>query len=129
MKKDPMFPDISTSLEDILREGARKLLQQAIENEVIDFLERHAHKKDENDKRIVKRNGYSPERDIQTGIGPVPIKQPRIRGEQFTSAILPKYLRRLPSIEALIPALYLKGVSTGNSAIFQQQKNGLVAQA
>lgn len=132
MKKDPMFPDISTSLEDILREGARKLLQQAIENEVIDFLERHAHKKDENDKRIVKRNGYSPERDIQTGIGPVPIKQPRIRGEQFTSAILPKYLRRLPSIEALIPALYLKGVSTGNmeealTAILGKNAQGLSA--
>jgi putative transposase len=114
MKKDLIFPDLSTSLEDILREGARKLLQQAIENEVIDFLERHAHKKDENNKRTVKRNGYSPGRDIQTGIGPVSVKQPRIRGEQFTSAILPKYLRRLPSIEALIPALYLKGISTGN---------------
>ena len=63
---------------------------------------------------LVRRNGYLPEREMQTGVGPITVKKPRVRGEPFTSAILPKYMRRAPSIDALIPALYLKGISTGN---------------
>ena len=62
------------------------------------------------------RNGYHQERELVTGAGKVPVRQPRVHGrrptERFTSAILPPYLRRTPSIDALIPALYLKGVST-----------------
>jgi putative transposase len=114
MKKDLIFPDFSSSLDHILKEGARKLLQQAIENEVTAYLENHADIRGSDNRKIVRRNGYLPERDIQTGVGSVRIKQPRIRGEKYSSSILPKYIRRAPSIENLIPVLYLKGISTGN---------------
>lgn len=113
MKQNPIFPDFSTSLEAILKEGAQKLLQQAIENEVAEYLELHSIKGADN-RKAVRRNGYLPERSIQSGIGSIRIKQPRVRGSSYSSAILPKYLRRVPSVDSLIPALYLKGVSTGN---------------
>jgi len=63
------------------------------------------------------RNGHYPEPGLVTGIGPVKVRQPRIRkrdDQKFSSAILPPYMRRVPSIDALIPALYLKGISTGD---------------
>lgn len=108
----------NNALEEILRAGARKLLAQAIENEVSEYIEINKNERDDRNKRLVIRNGHLPEREIQTGLGPIFLKQARIRdrreGEKFTSAILPPYLRRVPSIEAVIPALYLKGVSTGN---------------
>jgi len=113
MKQNPIFPDFSTSLEAILKEGAQKLLQQAIENEVAEYLELHSIKGADN-RKAVRRNGYLPERSIQSGIGSIRIKQPRVRGSSYSSAILPKYLRRVSSLDSLIPALYLKGVSTGN---------------
>ncbi len=127
MKKDLIFSDFQTSLEDILREGARQLLQQAIENEVIEHLE---HIKGQGNQQGVKRNGYLPQRHIQSGIGPIQVKQPRVRSSRFSSAILPPYLRRVPSLESLIPALYLKGVSTGNmeealAAILGENAKGL----
>ena len=82
MKQDLIFPDFFTSLEAILREGAQKLLQQAIENEVIEYLERHSLKGPDN-RKVVRRNGYLPKRSIQSGIGPISIKQPRVRGGQY----------------------------------------------
>ena len=132
MKKDDILPDFNTSLESILREGARKLLQQAIENEVEEHLEEQKHWKDDTGHRMVKRNGYLPKRQIQTGIGHIEVRKPRIRGSHFTSAILPKYMRRIPSLETLIPALYLKGISTGNmqealTAILGEKAKGLSA--
>lgn len=132
MRKDVTLTDFSTSLETILRDGAKRLLQQAIENEVRDYLETHQHLRDESGRQIVKRNGYLPERKIQTGIGELEIKKPRVRGAHFTSAILPSYLRRIPSLDALIPALYLKGISTGNmqealAAILGENVKGLSA--
>ncbi len=113
MKDNLILDDFNTSLEKILRDGAKKMLQQAIENEILEYIEKYRDHKDENQHRIVKRNGYLPERDILTGIGPITIQQPRVRGNYFTSLILPKYMRRVPSIDTLIPALYLRGVSTG----------------
>lgn len=132
MEKHDILSDFNTSLESILKEGARKLLQQAIENEVKEYLEVHKHLRDEAGHQVVKRNGYMPERKIQTGIGEIEIKKPRIRGLSFTSAILPRYMRRVPSLEALIPALYLKGVSTGDmhealAAILGEKAKGLSA--
>jgi putative transposase len=113
-------------LEQLLREGARKLLQAAIENEVIDYIQLHKDRLDENGQRLVVRNGHLPEREVISGASPIPVCQPRGRHRdqgRFTSAILPKYLRRVPSVDALIPVLYLKGISTGDfsealSAIF-----------
>ena len=106
-------------LEKLLREGARKMLQQALEYEVEEYLAKHS-RTDENGHRLVVRNGYNPARDIVTGIGPMSVKAPRIdnrkidpeRMNPFTSAILPRYLRKIPSIDNLIPVLYLKGIST-----------------
>jgi len=132
MEKHGIFSDFKTGLEEIIREGARKLLQQAIENEVQEQLEFFKEKRDETGRRAVKRNGYLPQRQIQTGLGAIPIEQPRIRGTSFTSAILPKYMRRVPSLEALIPTLYLKGISTGGmqealEAILGENAKGLSA--
>src|SRR3954447_884798 len=110
-------------LTDLLRDGARRLLAQAIEAEVATRIEAHAHLKDQTGRQQVVRNGHLPERTIQTGIGPVEVKQPRVRDRRpaderasFTSAILPPYLRKTRSLEGLIPWLYLKGISTGDFA-------------
>lgn len=132
MEKHGIFSDFKTGLEEILREGAKKLLQQAIENEVNEYLELYKDQRDKEGRRVVKKNGHLPSRQIQTGLGAVTIEQPRIRGVPFTSAILPKYMRRVPSLEALIPSLYLKGVSTGNmqealEAILGKDAKGLSA--
>ena len=107
------------SLDEVLRAGARKMLQQAIEAEVTDYLERHVCERDaKTGRKLVVRNGAMPEREILSSLGPIPVAQPRVRdrrpGKKFTSAILPPYLRRAPSLDALIPALYLKGVSTND---------------
>ena len=106
-------------LTEVLRTGARKLLSQAVEAEVAGFLETHAALVDDAGHRRVVRNGYLPERTIQTGIGSVRVRQPRVRdrgdgGIAFTPAILPRYLRRTKSLEDLLPWLYLKGISTGD---------------
>jgi len=110
-------------LTGILREGAQRLLAQAVEAEVEAYIEAHKTLRDERGRRLVVRNGYKDERELQTGVGPVKVRQPRVNdrriGEdgqrmRFTSSILPPYLRRTKSIEELIPWLYLKGVSTGD---------------
>ena len=107
-----------SALELIIREGACRMLQVAIENEIGEYIERFKGAKDIRGRRLVVRNGSLPEREIVTGIGLLEVKQPRIHdkreGEAFTSTILPRYIRRVPSIDALIPALYLKGISTGD---------------
>jgi len=110
-------------LTGILREGAQKLLVQAIEAEVDAHIEAHKELRDERGHRLVVRNGRKDERALQTGVGPVKVRQPRIHDHRldengqrmrFTSQILPPYLRRTKSIEELIPWLYLKGISTGD---------------
>ena len=106
-------------LHELLRKGARDLIAKAVEAELSTFLEQYADKTLEDGRRVVVRNGYLPERTVQTGIGDVEIKVPRVRdrsgdGVTFSSALLPPYLKRARSIEELIPWLYLKGVSTGN---------------
>ena len=112
-------PNNSTNLlEEVLKDGARKMLQAAIENEVAEYIENYNDITNEKGHRQIVRNGYLPKRNIQTGIGDISIKQPRVRDKtknnQFTSAILPKYMKKCPSLENLIPLLYLKGVSTNN---------------
>ncbi|MGB9578136.1 MAG: IS256 family transposase [Halothiobacillaceae bacterium] len=128
-------------LTRILREGARKMLAQAVEQEVADYLAQHADHRDEKGHRLVVRNGYRPARSIQTPLGPIEIQPPRIddrrRDEQgrrirFTSQVLPPYLRRTKSLEELLPWLYLKGISTGDyqealQALLGPQAPGLSA--
>ena len=111
---------VRDALTEVLRSGARELLQQAVEAEVAEFITQHRELKDERERQRVVRNGYQPERTIQTGIGDVPVKQPRVRDRggkiKFSSNILPRYLRRTRSLEELLPWLYLKGVSTNDFA-------------
>jgi putative transposase len=122
-------------LEQLLQEGARKLLQTAIENEVIEYIQFHKDRQSEDGQRLVVRNGHLPEREVSSGVGPIRVRQPRVRhrdGGSFSSQILPKYMRRAPSVDALIPALYLKGISTGDftealSAILGEKASGLSA--
>ena len=116
--KNPGVPgEVRDALTEILREGAQQLLAQAIETEVAEFLDRYREVRDDAGRRRMVRNGYLPERTIQTGIGEVPVKAPRVRDREglirFASAILPPYLRRSKTIEELLPWLYLKGISTG----------------
>jgi hypothetical protein len=87
----------------LLQEGARKLLQAAIENEIIEYIEFHKDRRDENGQRLVVRNGHLPEREIISGIGPIKVRQPRVRHRdtgRFSSAILPPFMRRTPSVDA-----------------------------
>ena len=124
-------------LTEVLQAGAHKLLAQAIEAEVASFLEAYAALVDDAGRRRVVRNGYLPERAIQTGIGPVSVRQPRVRDRgdgaiRFTSAILPRYLRRTKSLQDLLPWLYLKGISSGDfsdalAALLGTQAPGLSA--
>ena len=117
--RNPGMPmPVADSLTEVLRRGAGELLQQAVEAEVAEVIARFQELKDERGRHRVVRNGYLPERSIQTGIGDVPVKAPRVRdraGElKFSSSILPIYLRRTRSLEELLPWLYLKGLSTGD---------------
>lgn len=120
----PGVGDNRSALDALVREGARKMLQAALENEVQLFLDEHAARVDEQGRRLVVRNGHLPAREIVTGAGPLEIRQPRVRDKspdpdervRFSSSILPPYLRKSKSVEELIPWLYLKGISTGDFA-------------
>ena len=110
-------------LSEILRQGARRMLATAIEGEVGEYIAAHAEKRDDQGLRLVVRNGHLPQRSIQTGLGPIAVRQPRVHDRRrdaegnrirFTSKILPPYLRRTQAIEELIPWLYLRGISTGD---------------
>ena len=110
--------EFSDSLTDLLRQGARDLIQRAVEAELSEYLESFQDRRLEDGRAAVVRNGYQPERAIQTGIGPVTVKVPKIRAKDgkpvtFRSALVPPYVRKTRSLEAALPWLYLKGVSTG----------------
>jgi transposase-like protein len=132
----PAAADVLTS---VLRQGAQRMLAQAIEAEVQDYLSHRASLVDESGHRQVVRNGYLPTRTILTGIGPMEVTQPRVldrrpkpQAESFTSQVLPPYLRKTKSLDELIPWLYLKGISTGDfsealAALVGPQAGGLSA--
>ena len=110
---------ISDPLTDMLKEGAQKLLSAALEAEITSLLSEYCDHKDASGKQQIVRNGYLPERTVQTGVGNVAVQVPRARDRsgqniQFHSSLIPPYLRRSKSIEELLPVLYLKGVSTGD---------------
>lgn len=128
MKKDTVIElkkpenSVEDPLTELLRQGAKKLLHQALENEIEAFLKQHANIQDENGRRQIVRSGYGPERKVQTGIGEIEVRVPKASDRRkdvsskmrFKSSILPPYLRRTKSIEELLPWLYLKGISTGD---------------
>jgi len=105
-------------LSELLLEGAQKLIYQAVQAELDACLEQYSDRRTEDGRTGVVRNGYQPEREIQTGIGPVTVKTPKIRAKTgepvtFHSALVPPYVRKTKSLEAALPWLYLKGISTG----------------
>ncbi len=115
--------DLDDPLTEVLRSGARRLLAQAVEMEVDAFLSAMQDLRLPDGRARLARHGHGPERAIQTGIGPVPVARVRVwdRGAsgsedrvRFTSTILPKWARRTPSLDALLPVLYLRGISTGD---------------
>lgn len=124
-------------LHALLREGARELIAQAVQAELSAFLDAYGDRRLDDGRRAVVRNGYLPERTVQTGIGDVDVRVPKVRdrsggGACFRSELLPPYLKRARSVEELIPWLYLKGVSTGDyqealSALLGDQAKGLSA--
>src|SRR5712672_4527729 len=131
-------------LTEILRNGARALLAQAVEAEVADFLSKHADLKTADGHQRVVRHGHLPEREVMTGVGAVAVRQPRVRDREanptdpdrirFSPSILPPYMRRSKSIETLLPILYLKGISTGDfsealAALLGKDAAGLSASA
>ncbi len=106
---------IDDPLTEVLRSGVSRLLVCAVAAEVQAFLAAHEHRVDDEGRQRIVRHGYMPERDVQTGIGPVTVRRPRVRDRQpdgedgpirFTSALLPPDLRRGRSIEELLPWLY-----------------------
>ncbi len=125
-------------LTDLLRAGARDLIAQAVEAELQALLEQHAQRKLPDGRQAVVRNSFLPERTIQTGIGDVEIKVPKVRDKSdsglcFNSSLLPPYLKCSSSIEELLPWLYLRGISTGDyqeaqGALLGEQARGVVGQ-
>jgi transposase-like protein len=107
-------------LTGILRAGCERLISEALEIEIEEFMEQYRDLRDSEGRQRIVRNGYLPQREVQTGIGSIPVQVPRARDRdpggtiRFSSSILPPYLRRSKSIEELLPWLYLKGVSTGD---------------
>ncbi len=109
---------ISDALTDLLKSGAQQLIHHAVQAELEELLTANAHRLTDQGKAAVVRNGYQPEREILTGIGAVSVKIPKVRlkdGEpvSFHSALVPPYIRKSQSLEAALPWLYLKGISTG----------------
>ena len=119
-------------MDAIFRKGAQKMLMQALDFEVADFVERHQMDVDAQGHRQVVRNGHMPTRTVLGSCGPVEVKQPRVRDRRgvtdpnavtFSSKILPPYLRKSKNVEDLLPWLYLRGISTGD---FQNALEGLL---
>lgn len=111
--------EIGLGLDDIIRRGARDVIQQAIEAELAQLLDQYENVKTLSGQRTVVRNGYLPERDVLTAVGPVAVKVPKVRdrsgsGVKFNSKLVPPYVRRSARVSAALPWLYLKGVSTGD---------------
>lgn len=133
---------IDEELQKIAREGARKLLQKALEAEIEEHLNRYQDLVNEEGRKTVVRNGHGPERTVLTGVGPVSVSRPRIdereakkvnsTHKRFTSGVLPRFLRRTPSVEGVVATLYLKGVSTNDfdeaiRAIYGEEAGSLSA--
>ena len=109
---------ISDPLTDLLRSGAQQLIQHVVEAELQELLNQHSERRTEDGNAVVVRNGHLPERELQTGLGPVTVKIPKVRSKSgepvtFRSALVPPYVRKTKSLEAALPWLYLKGISSG----------------
>lgn len=125
------------ALSQLVRQGARQIIAQAVEAEITEFLSQYAELKDESGRQGVVRNGYLPLRTITTGVGEVEVRVPKTRdrtgnGIKFHSLLLPPYLKRTRNVEEVLPWLYLKGISTGDfsealAALLGSEAKGLSA--
>lgn len=109
---------IRDELTELIREGASRLIKEALDVEIQELLSSFSERRDECGRAAVVRNGYHPEREIQTGVGPVTVQVPKVRSRdgdpvRFHSALVPPYVRKSGSLEAALPWLYLKGISSG----------------
>lgn len=129
--------EMGLSLEDLIRRGARALIQKAIEVEVQELLAEYGNVKTLHGQRAVVRNGYLPAREVLTSIGNIEVRVPKVRdrsgaGVKFNSALVPPFVRRSPRMSAALPWLYLKGISTGDmrealAVLVGEQAKGLSA--
>jgi putative transposase len=131
---DGQVEGLGLSLDDLAREGARRMLVAALEAEVADYVERHRHARDESGHGLVVRNGKARPRQVTVGSGTMEIAAPRVNDrrtdaegnrQRFTSAILPPYMRRSPKVAEVLPILYLRGLSTGD---FQEALKALLGE-
>jgi len=124
---------VADPLTEIARDGARRMLAAALRAEADTFVEQYAEEALPDGRQRIVRHGYGPQRSIQTGIGPLDVRRPKVRDRatdmpaekkvRFTSSILPKWARRSKSLDALLPVLYLRGISTGD---FQEALSALL---
>ena len=112
--------DLAATLDDLVAEGALRMLMAGLEAEVAGYIERHQGLVDGAGHRLVVRNGRAAERTLVTGAGALKVRTPRVHdrreGRRFSSYILPKYARRSPKVADVLPVLYLRGLSTGDFA-------------
>ncbi|MCB9422989.1 MAG: transposase [Ardenticatenaceae bacterium] len=126
---DNVRDEIHLTIDDLVRRGAQRILEAALQAEVETYLQRHRHERDNNGHALVVRNGLAQERTVQCGAGQIKIKAPRVHdkrdGQKFTSHILPPYMRKTPRLEEAVPVLYLRGLSTGD---FQEALSALLGE-
>lgn len=111
-----------TALDTLVRRGAQRMLQAAVEAEVAEYVDAHKHERDAEGRRLVVRNGSAKPRKIVTGAGELEVKAPRVNDkrvvdgerQRFTSKILPPYMRKSPKVAEVLPVLYLRGLSTND---------------
>jgi putative transposase len=134
---EPTGEQSPSMLDEIVREGARRMLAAALEAEVAAYVEAHTGERDERDRRLVVRNGHAVPRTITTGAGPIDIEQPRVNdkrlndetGERmrFRSAIIPPWCRKSPKVAEVLPLMYLHGLSTGDFVLALEEFFGSAA--
>lgn len=117
------------TIDAFIQQGAQRMLIAALQAEVNEYICRHQSARDENGHALVVRNGRSQERTIQSGVGQLKMRPPRVddkrEGQRFTSNILPPYMRKTPRLEEALPVLYLRGLSTGD---FQEALGALLGE-
>lgn len=109
----------TSALDDLIQQGARQIIQQAVEAELAAMLEQYSNVKSIDGRRAVVRNGYLPGREVITATGPVTLKVPKVRdrsgsGIRFNSTVVPPYVRKSARVSVALPWLYLRGISTGD---------------
>jgi transposase-like protein len=121
--------EIHQPLDELVRRGAQRMLEAALQAEVDEYISRHSQERDEQGHALVVRNGRSRERAIRCGAGTLKVQAPRVHdkraGQKFTSNILPPYMRKTPRLEEAVPILYLRGLATGD---FQEALSALLGE-